>query len=110
MYPRVFCVALWSWQRLRSPGCHSVLSFSVVLSWFPRALFSKLDMFSHVRELHCTGRCTCLKYHLLGCPVEKCIQMFPVLFGIRAIEGLLMVLFLWLPGITVEGEKKWIKT
>lgn len=67
-------------------------------------------MFSHVRELHCTGRCTCLKYHLLGCPVEKCIQMFPVLFGIRAIEGLLTVLFLWLPGITVEGEKKWIKT
>lgn len=35
--------------------------------------------------------------------------MFPVLFGIRATEGLLTVLFLWLPGITAEGEKNGLK-
>lgn len=35
--------------------------------------------------------------------------MFPVLFGITAIDGLLTVLFLWLPGITAEGEKIGLK-
>lgn len=52
VYPCVFCMALWSWQCLRSPECHLMLFFSVVLSWFPRAIFSKLDTFNHVRELH----------------------------------------------------------
>lgn len=108
MYLCDFCAALWSWQRPRIPGWHSVLSLSVSLSGFPRAIFSTLDIFSHARELHCTGRCSCLKY-LLGCPVEKCIQMLTVLFSIGALEGLLTVLFLWLPGITAEGEKIGLK-
>lgn len=103
------CVAPWSWQRLRSPGCHSVVSFRAALSCYPRPIFSKLDTFSHVRELHCRGRCSCLKHLCLGYPVEKCIQMFSVLFGITAIDGLLTVLFLWIPGITAEGEKIGLK-
>lgn len=52
VYPCVFCMALWSWQQLRNPECHLMLFFSVALSWIPRAIFSKLDTFSHVRELH----------------------------------------------------------
>lgn len=57
-----------------------------------------------------TGRCSCLKYLLFGCPVEKWIQMFPVFFGIRAIEGLLTVLFSWLLGVIGRKRKNWIKT
>lgn len=56
-----------------------------------------------------TGRCSCLKYLLLGCPVEKWIQMFPVFFGIRAIEGLLTVLFSWLLGINGRKGKNGLK-
>lgn len=52
VYPCVFCMALWSWQQLRNPECHLMLFFSGALSWIPRAIFSKLDTFSHVRELH----------------------------------------------------------
>lgn len=72
------------------------------------ALCSKLDTFSLAREPQCTDRCFCLNTTFLAALLKNSSRCFQF-FGIRAIEGLLLVLFLLLAGFTAEGENIGLK-
>lgn len=95
--PCVFCVAPWSWHLAEGFW----MPFSV-------ALRSKLDTFSLAREPQCTDRCFCLNTTFLAALLKNSSRCFQF-FGIRAIEGLLLVLFLLLAGFTAEGENIGLK-
>lgn len=97
MRVHVFCVAPWSW--------HLAGGFWMPLSV---ALCSKLDTFSLAREPQCTDRCFCLNTTFLAALLKNSSRCFQF-FGIRAIEGLLLVLFLLLAGFTAEGENIGLK-
>lgn len=75
---------------------------------FSVAFSSKLDTFGLAREPQCTDRRFCLNTTFLAALLKNASRCFQF-FGIRAIEGLLLVLFLLLAGFTAEGENTGLK-
>lgn len=109
VYPCVFCMALWSWQQLRSPEWHLMLFFRVALSWFPRAIFSKLDTFSHVRELHRQMLLPKIPSSWLSCrKTNPDVSSFLWYQSYRRTADSSIFVASW--HLTAEREKNWIKT